>query len=92
MNKHAYLICYDIRCPKRLQKIHKLAIRVAMPLQYSVFYGYLDEQQFNQLIEAFEQVMDKEKDDIRLYPVADNCLANWPLLGCKGNNKFLYID
>ena len=92
MSKHAYLICYDIRSSKRLQKIHKIAIRVAMPLQYSVFYGYLDNQEYSQLVHDIKQVMDTKNDDVRFYPVPDNCLEHWPLHGCQGNNNFLFID
>jgi len=32
-----YIICYDITCPRRLGKIHRLLKQSALPLQYSVF-------------------------------------------------------
>ena len=32
-----YIICYDITCPRRLGRIHRVLKRLANPLQYSVF-------------------------------------------------------
>ena len=38
MSSSPLLLCYDIRDPKRLQKVHREVKKVGMPLQYSVFY------------------------------------------------------
>ncbi|MUK39235.1 hypothetical protein GNP82_16925 [Aliivibrio fischeri] len=32
------MISYDIRHPKRLQRVHKVSLGYGIPLQYSVFY------------------------------------------------------
>ncbi len=34
-----FIISYDIADPKRLSRIHRMLKRLAMPLQYSVFYA-----------------------------------------------------
>lgn len=32
-----YLVCYDVRDPRRLQRVHRHLLAVGIPLQYSVF-------------------------------------------------------
>jgi len=36
--RRCYLVCYDIRDPKRLRKVHRLMKAYGEPWQYSVFY------------------------------------------------------
>jgi CRISPR-associated protein Cas2 len=35
--RHWYLVCYDIRCPKRWRKAYKLIEGYGDRLQYSIF-------------------------------------------------------
>ncbi len=69
MRKHPYLICYDIRDSKRLQKVHKLACKYASPVQYSVFYAEMTEQTIESLITEMESRIDDRVDDVRIYGV-----------------------
>jgi CRISPR-associated protein Cas2 len=39
--RRCYLVCYDIRDPKRLRKIHKTMKAYGEPWQYSVFCCFL---------------------------------------------------
>ncbi|RME36595.1 MAG: CRISPR-associated endonuclease Cas2 [Planctomycetota bacterium] len=36
--RRCYLVCYDIRDPKRLRRTHKLMKAYGEPWQYSIFY------------------------------------------------------
>lgn len=36
--RRCYLVCYDIRDPKRLRRVHRLMKAYGEPWQYSVFY------------------------------------------------------
>ena len=51
------LLCYDIKDPKRLQRVHKCAKKVGMPLQYSVFYLEMNNA-------------DVTQDDIKIYAIS----------------------
>ena len=39
--RRCYLVCYDIREPKRLRQVHKLMKGFGEPWQYSVFFCVL---------------------------------------------------
>lgn len=41
--RRSYLLCYDIRDPKRLRHIHRVAKAYGEPWQYSVFYCVLSD-------------------------------------------------
>ncbi len=64
-----YLIAYDITSPRRLQKMHRYLQKVAVPIQYSVFYLSLDERQLGKLLAEAEALIDKISDDLRCYPL-----------------------
>lgn len=65
-----YLICYDIREPKRLKQVHKCACTYAMAIQRSVFYARLRAPELDDLIRELESLIDNRVDDIRIYNVA----------------------
>lgn len=62
-----YLICYDIRCPRRLERIHRVLTGQAMALQYSVFFFSGSEVELQRCLKQLECVMDRQHDDIRAY-------------------------
>ena len=66
-----WLICYDIRDPRRLTRIHRCCRRYAMPLQLSVFAARLSERRLQELMDRLEQLMDPDVDDIRIYPIGN---------------------
>jgi CRISPR-associated protein Cas2 len=88
----SYLICYDIRCKKRLTKIHKIVLHYAVPLQFSVFYGLMAQTELTDMVHKFTLTMDKKVDDIRIYPIDGTTLKNWPKKGFSGNDQFLLLN
>lgn len=62
-----YIVCYDIRDPRRLQRIHRSVVRVARRLQWSVYYFDGGRAGLLQLIQQIERLM-SEEDDLRVYP------------------------
>jgi len=64
-----YIISYDIADPKRLGRIHRMIKRLAMPLQYSVFYTRMSERQRDKLTDLLENKINPKEDDIRIYPL-----------------------
>jgi CRISPR-associated protein Cas2 len=61
-----YLICYDIKNPKRLRRVYKYAQNYALHLQKSVFGMEMTLRQRNELAIALAQLIQRE-DDIRIY-------------------------
>lgn len=67
--KSNYLVCYDITDPKRLSKVYKLMIGRGIHLQYSVFHCTLTWQELLNLKEKLSLLIDKKRDDVRIYPL-----------------------
>lgn len=67
--KTNYIICYDIKDEKRLNKVYKLMSGLGIHLQYSVFYNRLGWQELLELKEKLRNLIDEEEDDIRIYPL-----------------------
>lgn len=64
-----YLVCYDIRNPKRLARVYRFMKRRAVHIQYSVFYCRLTWPELIQLKQGLNELIDARKDDVRVYPV-----------------------
>ena len=72
MSKHhrrEFIIAYDIADPRRLTRIHRMLKRLAMPLQYSVFYAQMSDHQRDKLARLLENEIQPKEDDIRIYPL-----------------------
>lgn len=69
-NKTWYLLCYDIRCEKRLKKFHYRISKRALALQKSVFLVEANRAELGQIIELVEHHTHTHEDDVRLYPIA----------------------
>ncbi len=67
-----YIICYDIRHPRRLGRIHRFMRKFATALQYSVFLFTGTARQLQQHMAELESLMDKREDDIRSYPIPEH--------------------
>jgi len=66
--KQYYLIAYDIRHPKRLQRLHYYLSKHSLFLQRSVYLFNSRTLPLEQLIKGIKQ-RTKNEDDVRLYPV-----------------------
>jgi CRISPR-associated protein Cas2 len=64
-----YLVVYDIRCPRRLVRLHRYLLREAIPLQYSVFLTERDSRTVSELAEGIRRLIDERADDVRIYPL-----------------------
>jgi CRISPR-associated protein Cas2 len=67
--KANYLVCYDIREPRRLGRIYKLMKGRGLHIQYSVFHCSLTWPDLLDLKERLRQLLDEERDDVRIYPL-----------------------
>lgn len=69
MSRSYYLICYDIRHARRLQRIHKRLTQCATALQYSVFLAHWDQAQLKKVSDDLAKLMELTEDDVRIFAV-----------------------
>jgi CRISPR-associated protein Cas2 len=67
--KHWYLIAYDVREPKRLQRIHYHLRKHALAVQKSVFLLHADADGLAEVERGLRERADARDDDLRLYAV-----------------------
>jgi CRISPR-associated protein Cas2 len=73
IRKKDFLICYDISDKKRLAKISKIIEKEALRIQRSVyFYPQASKIELDNLIERVLKVLDKNRDDLRIYTIKNN--------------------
>lgn len=72
MNNAWFIIMYDIRNAKRLQKVHKLLKPRAYALQKSVFAWCGNINQLNELQQQLQILINTKEDDVRGYRVPAN--------------------
>lgn len=65
-----YLICYDIRDPKRLRRVHRTLRDVGTPVQFSVFEAELKPTEIAELQQCLLAVIDEEQDRVCFYPLS----------------------
>jgi len=64
-----WLICYDIADPKRLRRVHAVASKHAVPLQYSLFIREAPRKEVVRIVDAMAAEIDPREDDLRAYPL-----------------------
>ncbi|HMM49470.1 MAG TPA: CRISPR-associated endonuclease Cas2 [Miltoncostaeaceae bacterium] len=65
--RRRHLLCYDIRDPGRLRRVHRLAREWGHALQYSVFVCDLTAAERIQLVDALAAVADADVDSVTLF-------------------------
>lgn len=73
-----WLIGYDIRDPRRLQRVHKRLKAEGCSVQYSAFSVRADDQQLDALLAELSKLIDKRVDDVRAYHLPERCVV-WTL-------------
>ena len=64
-----FLIAYDITCPRRLARMHRYLTRVAVPIEYSVFFATGELSSIMLILTEAASLIDKRSDDLRCYPL-----------------------
>ena len=64
-----YVLAYDVRDPKRLRRTHAHIKKHGISLQKSVFLIHADSKALARLKAGVLARVDKNKDDVRLYPI-----------------------
>ncbi len=70
MNKHDFVVCYDIADAKRIRKIARCLEKYAFRIQKSVFfYPQATKAEVFTLTNELDAIINQEEDDIRIYHV-----------------------
>lgn len=67
-----WLLAYDIRDPKRLQRVGRYLRQEALRLQYSVYLLSGSRDKIEQVVTRLHQLIDETADDVRIYPLTEN--------------------
>ncbi len=70
--RRCYLVCYDIRDPKRLRRTHKLMKAFGEPWQYSVFYCTLKDIDRVRLENELREVVNLKVDQVLIVDLGSN--------------------
>jgi len=65
----SFLVCYDIRNPKRLNKVYTTMRGYGEHLQYSVFLCELTKKLETEMRAELENIIDPEQDQILIIPL-----------------------
>ncbi len=76
-----YIIPYDIRNPRRLQRVAKIMENYGTRVQYSVFECLIDNKLHDKLIHELKKVIDEEEDTIRSYELCKLCIKRVKIIG-----------
>jgi CRISPR-associated endonuclease Cas2 len=77
----SWLVAYDIRCARRLRRVHRHLRRRALHVQYSAFVVEADDFAIRRLLSDLKALIDTAVDDVRSYHLPERC-AVWTL-GCQ---------
>ncbi len=64
-----YLVAYDIACPRRLSRIHRLIRSEGITVQKSVFLINGTQQEMGALLDRLAVHMHLREDDLKAYPI-----------------------
>ncbi|KAB2942118.1 MAG: CRISPR-associated endonuclease Cas2 [Phycisphaerae bacterium] len=70
--RRCYLVCYDIRDPKRLRRTHKLMKAYGEAWQYSVFYCTLKPIDRVRMENALREVVNLNVDQVLIVDLGSN--------------------
>jgi CRISPR-associated protein Cas2 len=62
--RRRYVVCYDIRDPVRLRRVHKVMKSFGWSMQYSVFVADLDAMELIELRDAIGRVIHHREDSV----------------------------
>lgn len=70
--RRCYLVCYDIRDPKRLREVHRIVKGYGEPWQYSIFFCVLKDIDRVRLQMELEEAMNLKEDQTLIIDLGEN--------------------
>jgi CRISPR-associated protein Cas2 len=77
-----YVISFDISDDKKRRQAVKSCLAVGFRVQKSVFEGFLDHGELDELRASLEEIIDPETDSVRFYPLDKRMEASIEIMGC----------
>ncbi len=62
-----WLVAYDIACPRRLARVHRLMTAWGLPAQYSVFLLVATREAVGALVGELAPLVHPRQDDVRIF-------------------------
>lgn len=62
-----HLLTYDVRCPKRLKRLHRQLKSRGIPVQRSVFLVFDHKSGINEIIKLGQSTLDLDEDEFALF-------------------------
>lgn len=69
MRDAGFVIGYDIANPRRLQRVHRMMCRHAVPLEYSIFLLVGSASDKDRCLAEMDTLIEADEDDVRCYPL-----------------------
>lgn len=83
-------VMYDIEKDRSRTRAAKLCLQAGLyRVQFSVFLGMIDKNQFDSLNMQLEELIDEEKDSIYMFPMSKDELQQTVLLGRAFDKDFV---
>ena len=73
--KSIYVISYDIKNGRRLNRVHRYLKGKGIHVQKSVFYFLLSKEELKKLQIGLKQIIKNSEDDVRIYPLSSSAEA-----------------
>jgi len=67
--KSVFLIAYDIKDDRRLNRVHRYLKGRGIHLQKSVFYCRLSQEEIKKVRQGILELIEEREDDVRIYPL-----------------------
>jgi CRISPR-associated protein Cas2 len=72
--KNWFMVCYDIRDPKRWRKAYKLLEGYGERIQYSIFRCRLNAREVEKLRWELAKILEQEEDSLLLVGLCNRCV------------------
>lgn len=76
-----YVLCYDTPSARRRARVAKQLESCGFRVQFSVFEADLTAEMLRDLIVALHALIDRSEDNIRIYPVCQQCAGKVRVVG-----------
>lgn len=64
-----WIVCYDMKEPKRLRRVFKFLKSHGIPIQYSVFLVHASSNAIARFEVQLCKLIDRNEDDVRIYAI-----------------------
>ena len=78
-----YLICYDVTCDRRRNRVARLLKGFGMRVQKSVFECVLSPEQFEMVCRKLEGYLEIEEDQVRFYLMSASTRRKVAIVGLQ---------